>query len=44
MITEQIQWITMPVVSIVFGAIPGLDAQTRLLFAKYLEYRLTEKH
>jgi len=44
MVTEQIQWITLPVVSIVFGAIPGLDAQTRLLFAKYLEYRLTEKH
>lgn len=44
MIFEQLQWITFPVVSFVFGAIPGLDAQTRLLFGKYMEYRLTEKH
>lgn len=43
-ILEQFQWLTFPVVSFVFGAIPGLDAQTRLLFGKYLEYRLTEKH
>jgi hypothetical protein len=41
---EQFQWITFPIVSFFFGAIPGLDAQTRLLFGKYLEYRLTEKH
>jgi hypothetical protein len=44
MVFEQLQWITFPVVSFFFGAIPGLDAQTRLLFGKYMEYRLTEKH
>ncbi|MBN2015325.1 glycosyltransferase family 2 protein [Candidatus Dojkabacteria bacterium] len=44
LILEQVQWITFPVVSFIFGAIPGLDAQTRLLFGKYMEYRLTEKH
>ncbi len=43
-LTEQIQWITFPYVTFIFGAIPGLDAQTRLLFGKYMEYRLTEKH
>jgi len=41
---EQLQWFTFPVVSFVFGAIPGLDAQTRLMLGKYMEYRLTEKH
>ncbi len=41
---EQLQWIVFPYVSIIFGALPGLDAQTRLLFGKYMEYRLTEKH
>lgn len=41
---EQLQWITFPVVSFIFGAVPGLDAQTRLLFGKYMEHRLTEKH
>ena len=44
MVFEQLQWITFPVVSLIFGSIPGLDAQTRLLFGKYMEYRLTEKH
>ncbi|MDD3647504.1 MAG: glycosyltransferase family 2 protein [Candidatus Dojkabacteria bacterium] len=43
-ILEQFQWIAFPVTGLVFGAIPGLDAQTRLLFGKYMEYRLTEKH
>lgn len=41
---EMIQWIALPAVTLFFGTIPGLDAQTRLLFGKYLEYRLTEKH
>lgn len=43
-IFEQFQWVTFPIVTFVFGAIPGLDAQTRLLLGKYMEYRLTEKH
>jgi hypothetical protein len=37
------QWILIPVVSIFLSAIPALDAQTRLMFGKYLEYRVTEK-
>jgi len=32
-----------PLVGIVFGNLPALDAQTRLMAGRYLEYRVTEK-
>ncbi|NNM53828.1 MAG: hypothetical protein HKM05_03800 [Spirochaetales bacterium] len=32
-----------PISSLIFSAIPSLDAHTRLLAGKYLEYRVTEK-
>ncbi len=38
-----IQWITLPVVSFFLSALPGLDAHTRLMLGKRLEYRVTEK-
>ncbi len=38
-----LQWITVPIVSFFLSAIPGLDAHTRLMFGKKLEYRVTEK-
>lgn len=38
-----LQWITLPVISFFLGALPGLDAHTRLLLGKRLEYRVTEK-
>ncbi len=37
------QWLLVPVTSIFLSAIPALDAQTRLLFGKHLEYKVTEK-
>lgn len=37
------EFILMPVVGFVFGALPGLDAHTRLMLGRYLEYRVTEK-
>ena len=37
------QWIALPVVGVVFSNLPALDAQTRLLTGRYLEYRVTEK-
>ncbi len=38
-----LQWITLPIVSFFLSALPGLDAHTRLMLGKRLEYRVTEK-
>lgn len=38
-----IQWLTLPIVSFFLAALPGLDAHTRLILGKRLEYRVTEK-
>ena len=38
------QWIMLPVVSFFFSALPALEAHTRLLLGKRLEYKVTEKH
>ena len=37
------QWLLLPLTLIFFGAIPALDAQTRLIFGKYLDFWSTEK-
>ncbi|MFA6445815.1 MAG: glycosyltransferase family 2 protein [Candidatus Paceibacterota bacterium] len=39
-----VQWILIPITITVFGAIPGLDAQTRLMFKRYLGFWVTPKH
>lgn len=38
-----IQWLTLPIVSFFLNALPGLDAHTRMILGKRLEYRVTEK-
>jgi hypothetical protein len=38
-----LQWLALPLVGIFFSTLPALDAQTRLLTGRYLEYRVTEK-
>ena len=40
---SYVQWIGLPFVGIVFSMVPALDAQTRLLTGRYLEYKVTEK-
>jgi len=42
-LASYVQWIGLPFVGIFFSTLPALDAQTRLLTGRYLEYRVTEK-
>lgn len=42
-ITSYLQWIIMPVVSLFVSALPGLDAHTRLMTGRSIEYKVTEK-
>jgi hypothetical protein len=39
-----LQWIFIPITITIFGSIPGLDAQTRLMFGKYMGFWVTPKH
>ncbi|MDZ4209783.1 MAG: glycosyltransferase family 2 protein, partial [Candidatus Curtissbacteria bacterium] len=38
-----LEFILMPIAGFIFNALPGLDAHTRLMLGKYMEYRVTEK-
>ncbi len=38
-----IQWILVPFTILIFGALPGLDSQTRLLLGKYMGFWVTPK-
>ena len=38
-----LQWLILPVSIIIFGAIPGLEAQTRMMLGKYMGFWVTPK-
>jgi len=37
------EFVLMPVAGFFFNALPGIDAHTRLMLGKYIEYKVTEK-
>ncbi|MEO8065278.1 MAG: glycosyltransferase family 2 protein [Candidatus Doudnabacteria bacterium] len=37
------QWILSPIVSSLFGSLPAIDAQTRMMLGKYMEFFVTPK-
>lgn len=42
-IKQPFEFLLLPIIGFFFSALPGIDAHTRLMFGKYLEYKVTEK-
>lgn len=43
-VASILQWILVPFTIVIFGAIPGLHAQTKLMFGRYMGFWVTPKH
>jgi hypothetical protein len=42
-IFQPLEFLLLPIIGFFFSALPGIDAHTRLMLGKYIEYRVTEK-
>lgn len=42
-ILQPFEFLLLPVVGFFFSALPGIDAHTRLMLGRYIEYKVTEK-
>lgn len=42
-LVQPLEFFLLPVVGFFFSALPGLDAHTKLMMGKYIEYKVTEK-
>jgi hypothetical protein len=40
---HALEWLSMPLIVVFFSALPALDAQTRLMLGKYMEFWVTVK-
>ncbi len=40
---QPLEFLMLPVIGFFFTALPGIDAHTRLMLGKYIEYKVTEK-
>jgi hypothetical protein len=43
-IQHVFEWLFIPVIIVILSAIPALDAQTRLMLGRYMEFWVSEKH
>jgi hypothetical protein len=42
-VLHALEWLLIPIVAIFFSALPALDAQTRLMLGRYMEFWVTDK-
>ncbi len=40
---QPLEYLMLPIIGFFFSALPGIDAHTRLMLGKYIEYKVTEK-